>query len=80
MIFLKLIHSDIVFSANGQERWFFQKKINLFCIIGKDDIPLFRKYDLILKTENERSYFSKKYMEISFFKEVPPPQLEQQRI
>ena len=72
MIFLKLIHSDIAFSANGQERWFFQKKINLFCIIGKDDIPLFRKYDLILKTENERSYFSKSTWKYNSLKEPLP--------
>ena len=53
----------------------FPKKIDLFCIIGKDDIPLFRKYDLI--DGKWKIIFLKKYMEISFLKGAPPLELEQ---
>ena len=40
---------------------------DLSCIIGKDDISLYRKYDLIPETENERWSFWKKCTEIWYF-------------
>ena len=41
------------------------------CIIRKDDISFSRKYHLVLWTENERWWFSKKkFMEIWYFPQV----------
>ena len=55
----KKIHGNI-FSENFLKKWSFRKKIaleyDLFCIVRKDHISFFRKYDLIL----EIIFFEKK--------------------
>ena len=48
----------------------FALEYGLTCIIGKDDISVFWKYDITPWTENERWTFSKKHMEILYFLQV----------
>ena len=70
MIFLKKIHGNVVFSSNVLKKWSSKKitlKYDLSCIIWKDDIAFYQKYDSFSRDGKWKMIFLKKWMVIWWF-------------